>query len=67
MRLRETELLYDVDKEGWQHTLLLKEARKKLYKVWDKYKEEKNAAELLKYRREVCLDVCVHVYFLVLA
>ena len=41
----------------WQHTLLLKEARKKMYKAREKYKDAKDV-ELTKYRKEVCMCVC---------
>ena len=46
---REIELSYELDRESWNHTLMLKEARKKTYQAL----EAKTEKELREYREEV--------------
>ena len=52
LKAKEMELLYDMDMEGWHHTLMLKEARKKQFKVREAYTQSKTK-ELEDYRKEV--------------
>ena len=55
-RLRKMELCYKLNRESWQHTLLLKEAWRKVYQAREKYKTELDS-KLSNYRNEVCVSV----------
>ena len=63
LRLREMELCYELNRESWQHTLLLKEARRKTYQAREKYKTELDT-KLSNYRNEVC-DCVLHVLYFI--
>ena len=63
LRLREMELCYELNRESWQHTLLLKEARRKMYQAREKYKTELDT-KLSNYRNEVC-DCVLHVLYFI--
>lgn len=64
LRLRETELCYELERESWQHIMLLKEARRKVYQAREKYKTELDT-RLSNYRSEVCTCMCLYMYMYV--